>query len=1642
MNRLESLQPQRNRLEGLNRPPRFDEPDVRKMLETSRNLMVSPEQMEPYWESLKLESDLLGRVDPSDPFAVGRARAEDNRIGTIEQIIRMDAVDWTSRIPFSPTGALASADLMAAAHRLQKDVYEEEFRAEFEKAESPEGRMQRLPGKPKVIALPQERRQQDLRSIESFLLKQQEVAERGMTFGAKVFDGLSYMPAWMIEFALTGGMAKLGNQTAREIGLKTLQGYAKTKGGRAVLKAAGWTGAQITRSTLGMPHRLAEEIVERRVDRISLEEGKVVQVDPESWATSIWKGWASNLIEVASESAGEGIIKGGAWVGRNTLAKMPLGSRLYEGLRRAYIATHPKPGAADEFATRFFDAAKFDGLIAEMGEERLATVLHAIVGTEDFGLGPEAGPLARLKKGLEDDLKNLPVEAAVLAVPGGAKMALDARGRVRDAKTPPAEETVPGVPGEGQATGVGETPTVAAEAPAGEGGQPWEMTREEYIAPTLADAKDAVEGTQAVTETGEPVTVFHGTGEVFERFDSGFLGTGSGAPSAREGFFFAADKETAASYAKGETASVNAAYLYMENPLVHDFKGSKFRDETYKDLLVRAKAEGHDGAIFRNTYDGAEKTDIYVVFDAGQIHELPGDADHALEVAHAVDSGLPVPRRVLEQYRGIKWADEALAKLEAETPPVRPSEPREGEPAPEVGREGVPQTGEQPVTLQQVTEAVVNEQPEGLVARFEAERPDLAEVHRQFRTWSWGRLPLAIRRRLKALGEESIEQPVTEDTPFEDLPPAAKERFAIEHAVNQAFGIDTSEPTENEVRDQNTALAAQETADSLREYFGETPPADLPSPSMPDVDVPFIENLVAWWKLGKKQHKDMVRVFKYIQFRDDVAQSFPQYKPTYELQKAREIANQVMWQHLAEKTKPYFDLDDKRLAAVHEALVAVEQYPDNPALGKLINALDAEQRAAYVATREALDELGELLIAEMERLEVPQEQIDEMRARIGNYIPHKWYGNFRVVVKEPRARAKALGRPPQTIDMSGVSRWEAEQEKRRLQQSYPESAVFVVKETNLPYQAFQEATYAPVQSMVNLVIEQWKKQVGDLPGITENQADALEQAFKDLEKSKGFGMHFIKRAEVKGWTQDLRRPLAEYYAGIVGFLTKMEAMRKFPEALAEIDPAKTPNLYLMAVEDVKYWTGEQPHEMPKLRSGLYYAYLFLNLKSAAVNLTGNMVLGWPTLSRYTKQSMAKMLGAQADLAVGRITQGEKALLAQMEETGLLDPQLSQEISGFGGNPIYRSTVGKAKQALSWIDFFRAAESFNRRSMAVAIHRAGITDPARITEIVDEAHHRYSKGTRPSLFRGGFTPLMTFRSFTLHQLTWIKNQIKEGRIGPLARHMAAWTFIGGLKALPLAGLGALAYAQIFKSDPEEDMAEVIGETAAKIVMRGAPTAAGVTLSGSVGMHDLVPVVEPGQDVFKAYAEWAGGVLADVPARVSRVTKDIQVGDYASALEDMSPEFLRNPLAAWRQYSQGARYRSTQPVLDLDGKGQFHLSEMEAVMKAMGFQPERLSRAYEKGRILMAIGAERQANKRVWGQRFHLGLINGDTETRKEVLQELTEYNRRMLSRKAPEQVIPPGELLQYVKTLMRPGNMPARRELMTYMRAFGIKEESK
>lgn len=94
-------------------------------------------------------------------------------------------------------------------------------------------------------------------------------------------------------------------------------------------------------------------------------------------------------------------------------------------------------------------------------------------------------------------------------------------------------------------------------------------------------------------------------------------------------------------------ANVLPIALRYKNPMVYDFKGSAYRDQTYADLVAQAKAGGHDALIMTNTFDPGAGTakliDVGVVFNPSQIRSKFAQFDPAkMGSTDILAAGVPV----------------------------------------------------------------------------------------------------------------------------------------------------------------------------------------------------------------------------------------------------------------------------------------------------------------------------------------------------------------------------------------------------------------------------------------------------------------------------------------------------------------------------------------------------------------------------------------------------------------------------------------------------------------------------------------------------------------------------------------------------------------------------------------------------------------------------------------------------------------------------------------------------------------------------------------------------------------------------------------------------------------------------------------
>ena len=1367
----------------------------------------------------------------------------DIRVGLGETVQRMDALEYANRfVPFFPGKAIEMIELQGAVTRLQEDDYPE--------LRVPVGHITEEP------QTPQKLRESDVRMLEDFFHWQEELAIRGQTWGTKAFIGMTHLPKWMMEFLLTGGLKELGSEAAKNTAVRILKGYMYSPGGKTTLRAAGWVGGAITRASLGLEHRVIEEIFQKKLPKqikFGPNDELVIEVEGENWASSIIKGWANVVIEAASEEAGAEITKHLT----NLVGKMPFGKKIVDGIYTAWFEKH-QTSTVTQFYNEFFTKAGYSNIIGEIGEERLSTILRATLHTDSFGLPEDSKVFERLSAGLSADIQNFPIEALVLAVPGATR----------------------------------------------------------YV------------GGQLIRKFSNP------TMKIVNRYNS----------------------------------KIKKAEKRNDNKAIESLRAM----EQYE--LAQLAAPVY------TAYQQMEKA----------VEEAPTEAIPTPEAP---------PTKPITPEKAVEVSPEA--KLTAQQEGMKAEALRTAQ------KEGIEVTPEGNLILYHGTRSAQKIRESGTLpigTYFAADKTiakRFAEQAQQKGEAEVMRVEVPAHKIFTSGGEElyfSANEPITFKPP------------TVEAEPTKVVEPEVIPPTENDYNQSQLDTAALDAQQASNEYLEQDAPPDTDIPEPTDEDIGIIKGI--FHDLGIKEKgdyeplndKDYREIYKFLQMPDDVRRTFPQFDPVYQVQRGREIAKSILDNQFADSTLPYFQLTKTDKMIVDKALFEAERNPNLTFGPKRLSALglNEAQIKGFLAIRTSLDTAQNLLIQRMKDYGVDEEAITEFVSKIKNYVPHKWYGNWAVVAKEDK----------KTVFMSVTTRSDRFTERDRLKKLYPDATVVVMRRKSIPYEAFQEAPPFAVQRMLELTIEKAE--------ANPDTKAAMQEALSDLYKSKGFGMHYIKRKDTPGYTENLQRPLAEYFAGFTGYLTKMDAIKAFPGALSGIHPQRTPNLYKYAADYIKYTTGDQL-EFAQAKRAMYFYYLYGNIKSTALNMTQNITLGWPVLSKHTGFALPKMLQAMARTATpGMLAADEKVFLAKMEEAGHFDPKLAQEVSGFAGNPLYTSISTKGRKALSFFDIFRHMEHFNRRSMAVALYDSGVTDIDKAAELIEEAHFRYGKGNRPTLARGFISPVMTFRSWGINYMTWLKNETKTKRISAMGRSLSAVVLFGGLKALP--GFGAIAYMwrRLFGTDIEAEAREAMGVTFGKVAMRGVPANYGISFTGSIGIGDIPTDLKS-----------LGGVFADIPKKITNVARDIRIGDYRRALEDASPESLRNPLAAYRMHRQGIRSRSGKPVVDVESGGILKLTRREAITKTLGFQPLKLAEQWDIADFVNKKHKERIQRKQTWVDKFFLGFLNKDIEAMKEVLQDFNTHNASMKKRGRDNDIIDMKELDNMLRERMQIANIPAKSMLETF-----------
>lgn len=720
-------------------------------------------------------------------------------------------------------------------------------------------------------------------------------------------------------------------------------------------------------------------------------------------------------------------------------------------------------------------------------------------------------------------------------------------------------------------------------------------------------------------------------------------------------------------------------------------------------------------------------------------------------------------------------------------------------------------------------------------------------------------------------------------------------------------------------------------------------------------------------------------------------------------------------------------------------------------------SLDGKTLDVFITIRRMLDKSQLGLYNHLRESKLPKNVIDKYRASMGsipNYFPHVRFGDHFILVKDEEgnvlerrhffgtkvtADAKAAGILSELKGKYGDRIKDLEYGKLQ----------------NLSEDVFE----FPMRTAdMEKVLQEALNGIGAEGDIKKKLLRAMEQQVSDLFKARGFGQHMMHRNNIAGYErEDIGKVLFTYCSGQYGWLTKMDAAMKFGESLAKIDAKKKPRLYAWAknyVMDMLRNADRLDALVDTAKNLMFLNFLGGNFKTAAVNLTQNLITGYPRLGvelgfRHAATGFIRDAGKAlchqiSDGKAKSTTPEEKAFLQDFYDRGITRDNFMREMMG---------DMTGGRMSYAWRQFSRlmgwpmsAVERFNRTSLALAAYRAaragkivnketlerfGYQKGQKFDEqaardfaagLVTDSHYLYGKANRPEVFRHGdvgkvASAFYTFRSFTHNTLEFWRALFKMGWRGKAAVgiSLGMTATLGGLVSVPLWSTVMTVYRQLFGDgdDPERNLYNWAyrngGKNAADVLFYGMPSLAGVTISGSLGME--LPIL---QDL-KGDKPWGRQILSSgmeifgVPvAMLEKLGNTFEFagkGDYWRATEEALPTAASNVMKAIRLADEGMTTHSGKPIADGTGRP-MKLSKSEAVAKALGFQPVRQSKAFDAHKGQSDVEAFRKNKQDELVTRYLKAFRAKDMAAKEEVLRDWKDYNNQMIREGKRHLVIKP------------------------------------
>ena len=266
----------------------------------------------------------------------------------------------------------------------------------------------------------------DMKTVEKWLAELERTQDRGLSVGGRIAEGIIALPGFMVEFLLTGPVFKTGSAAAKNTATKLLGRFADKGVGKWAVRAAGAGFGTLLRTAVNVP-RVLQGAAERMSEGLQItDDGVVVFADAQrNPFSALARSFLDLYIENLSEISGPSLKKGVVTIGKGIGKRFPVLGKFTQGLADKWIANKAGRTFAD-FLKASATKVGYDGILEEMGEERVGAILRAVTGLGTFG---EIIPT----------WEDLLVEAGIFSVPGAVSLAANKTFR-KDEPTEPVEK--------------------------------------------------------------------------------------------------------------------------------------------------------------------------------------------------------------------------------------------------------------------------------------------------------------------------------------------------------------------------------------------------------------------------------------------------------------------------------------------------------------------------------------------------------------------------------------------------------------------------------------------------------------------------------------------------------------------------------------------------------------------------------------------------------------------------------------------------------------------------------------------------------------------------------------------------------------------------------------------------------------------------------------------------------------------------------------------------------------------------------------------------------------------------------------------------------------------------------------------------